>query len=287
MLVDKKLNKLAKEIARAGQIIARDEIEKEYNLGYSLADTIIVKSDSGYEAIYIGDISKGSTSGYMCLYTNNTEKRNSYPKTDKITELLKNVVAKKKLPTGEGKAAYFDWDEFGGMKKQMDYFSRVICKMAGISRYVCQVCRNEEINLGQNFCQICGEPIAWKEIPKKGMKNRLKIEWAKVERDSETGKVEEYFKKYLYLDIAIYSDTEKEAVDMLSDFEFELNKLLRENTGYKEGSLMRCTRYGESEDNQLWDSMGFDRALNGFVTEQKQDIIEFARQARKIVLKRY
>jgi|GEM_PF-5066396 len=33
MLVDKGLNKLAKEITRSGQIIARDEIEKEYNLG--------------------------------------------------------------------------------------------------------------------------------------------------------------------------------------------------------------------------------------------------------------
>jgi hypothetical protein len=114
------------------------------------------------------------------------------------------------------------------------------------------------------------------------MKNRLKIEWAKVERDTDTGKV-----KYLYLDITIRSDTEKRADDMLSDFKDELNKLLKENTGYKEGSLMRCTRYGESEDNQLWDSMGFDRESRGFVTEQKQDIIEFARQARRTILERY
>lgn len=120
----------------------------------------------------------------------------------------------------------------------------------------------------------------------KNMKNRIKIEWAKAEINSESRKVKEYFKIYIYLDITIYSDVEKKAEDMLSDFENILNKLIKENTSYKEGSLMRCTTYGESKDNQLWDSMGFYRA-KGFVTEQKQDIIEFARQARRIILEKY
>lgn len=33
----------------------------------------------------------------------------------------------------------------------------------GILGYECPICGNEEIELGQNFCQICGEPIDWKE----------------------------------------------------------------------------------------------------------------------------
>lgn len=119
------------------------------------------------------------------------------------------------------------------------------------------------------------------------MKNRIKIEWAKAVLESESKKIREYFKIYIYLDITIYSEVEKNAEDMLSDFEGILNKLIKENTGYKEGSLMRCTSYSESNNNQLWDSMGFYRESKGFVMEQKQDIIEFAKQAKKIILEKY
>lgn len=33
----------------------------------------------------------------------------------------------------------------------------------GIFGYECPICGNKEIEFGQNFCQICGEPIEWKE----------------------------------------------------------------------------------------------------------------------------
>ena len=29
--------------------------------------------------------------------------------------------------------------------------------------YECPKCGNDEIELGQKYCQICGEPIDWKE----------------------------------------------------------------------------------------------------------------------------
>ncbi len=29
--------------------------------------------------------------------------------------------------------------------------------------YECPVCGNEEIELGQGYCQICGEPLDWTE----------------------------------------------------------------------------------------------------------------------------
>ena len=121
---------LSKKIKEAGRIIAEDDINKDYYLGgYMSDDTIIVTSDSGYEAIYIGSIFSDSKKAYMCLYTNNTPKRNSYPSTKEIARLLTLVAQGEKLPEGEGKAAYYD---YGDMKKQLKYFSEVVCKMAGI-----------------------------------------------------------------------------------------------------------------------------------------------------------
>lgn len=32
-----------------------------------------------------------------------------------------------------------------------------------ISGYECPECGNDDIELGQSFCQKCGEPIEWKE----------------------------------------------------------------------------------------------------------------------------
>jgi predicted RNA-binding Zn-ribbon protein involved in translation (DUF1610 family) len=33
----------------------------------------------------------------------------------------------------------------------------------GVDGYECPECGNDDIELGQNFCQECGEPIEWKE----------------------------------------------------------------------------------------------------------------------------
>lgn len=35
--------------------------------------------------------------------------------------------------------------------------------MQGKERFMCPVCKNEEIELGQKYCQICGEPLEWEE----------------------------------------------------------------------------------------------------------------------------
>lgn len=32
-----------------------------------------------------------------------------------------------------------------------------------VDRYECPVCRNDEIELGQLYCQMCGEPLEWSE----------------------------------------------------------------------------------------------------------------------------
>lgn len=35
--------------------------------------------------------------------------------------------------------------------------------MQGKERFMCPVCKNEELELGQKYCQICGEPLEWEE----------------------------------------------------------------------------------------------------------------------------
>lgn len=127
--MDSKLRELARDISRAGKEIAYDDICKDYRIGYG-RNVITVISDSGHEAIYIGDIYRSSKEGYMCLYWNNTDKRNSFPGIRQLAKLLEAVANKEKLPEGEGKAAYYDWEEFGGMEKQLEYFSRVVKNLA-------------------------------------------------------------------------------------------------------------------------------------------------------------
>jgi len=126
-----KIKILAAMISKAGCIVSKDPIKKDLIIGDGYAHSIIVRSDSGYEAIYIGNLEGGNTDGYMCLYTNNTPKRNSFPDKNVIAELLEKVLKKKKLEVGEGKAAYYDWEEFGGMEKQLTYFSEIVGKLVG------------------------------------------------------------------------------------------------------------------------------------------------------------
>lgn len=127
--MDKKLLELAKDISKAGKEIADDKICKDYFIGYG-RNRITVTSDSGYEAIQIGKAD--GSDGHMCLYTNNTEKRNSFPSARKIAKLLEAVVNKVRLPEGEGKAAYYDWERFGEIEKQLEYFSRVVKNLADL-----------------------------------------------------------------------------------------------------------------------------------------------------------
>lgn len=127
-----KLEKLASDISRAGRVISKDSINKYYTVAHDGYDCIEVTSDSGYESICIGNVTSKDSNGYMYLYTKNTSERNSFPSEKEIAELLEKILNKEKLETGEGKAAYFDWDEFGSLNKQLDYFSDLVKKFANI-----------------------------------------------------------------------------------------------------------------------------------------------------------
>jgi len=119
---------LAKRIKYAGKEIAKDHINKDYLLECTYRDTIIVRSDSGFEAIIIGDIDRNDI-GYMYLYYNNTSKRNSYPTQTELTKLLKSVAEKQMIEEGEGKAAYCFYDNVD-RDTQLEYFANIVKRMA-------------------------------------------------------------------------------------------------------------------------------------------------------------
>lgn len=125
-----KIYELAKKIKEAGKIVANDDTKRFCNIGGREEDTIIVSSVSDYEVIYIGSMYGYVLEYYMCLYINNTAKRNSFPSTKEIARLLTLVAKGEKLPEGEGKAEYYS--DYGEMKEQLKYFSKVVCRMAGI-----------------------------------------------------------------------------------------------------------------------------------------------------------
>lgn len=131
---NEKLITLAKKIVKAGKDIAKDEINKEYCAAHSSDGTITVISDSGFEAILIGNDERGSRDGYMYLYFKNTSQTNSFPSSKAIAKLLMQVVLEFPLPQGKGTAAYHDWPEYGGIPKQLHYFSELVQTFAGLTK---------------------------------------------------------------------------------------------------------------------------------------------------------
>lgn len=120
--------KLAKRIKQAGKEIAEDHINKDYLLEGTYRDSIVVKSDSGFEAIIIGDRERNNM-GYLYLYYNATPKRNSFPSQTEIARLLKMVAEKQMLGQGKEKSAYCFCT---GVKKeeQLEYFASIVKRMA-------------------------------------------------------------------------------------------------------------------------------------------------------------
>jgi hypothetical protein len=57
------------------------------------------------------------------------------------------------------RAAYPLWVYAG--KERRIAMAKIL--MQGKERFMCPVCENEMIKLGQNYCQICGEALEWEE----------------------------------------------------------------------------------------------------------------------------
>lgn len=117
--------KLAEKIKRAGKEIAADHIAKDYLIERTYRNTIIVTSDSGFEAIVVGDFDKC----YVHIYHKCSDRSNTYPSAKKIEKLLQDVAEEKILDCGEGKAMYHYCDMVSE-KIQRKYFADIVKRIA-------------------------------------------------------------------------------------------------------------------------------------------------------------
>ena len=122
-----------KELARAIKAgyndLKKDTAYKLYNIVYNDklgTSEITVENDAGFRAIIIGD-TRGmcKSRGYMYLFYTNDDNV-PFPTIKEIERRLK-IVANKKILTDED-ADYFDWEKYGSLEKQREYFSEIITK---------------------------------------------------------------------------------------------------------------------------------------------------------------
>lgn len=111
---------LARNIKNSYNDLKKDEICKVFNV----TSEIVVENDASFKAIIIGNTNGMSKlRGYMYLfYTNDRAVR--FPSIKEIERRLK-MVANKEIITDED-ADYFDWDEYGSLELQREYFSEII-----------------------------------------------------------------------------------------------------------------------------------------------------------------
>lgn len=115
--------KLARAIKRGYNELKKDTLYKLYYITQE-SQEITVENDAGFKAIIIGNTSGGAASrGYMYLfYSNDDDVR--FPTIKEIERRLR-IVAKQEELVDED-VSYFDWEEYGSLKKQREYFSEII-----------------------------------------------------------------------------------------------------------------------------------------------------------------
>lgn len=125
---------LAREIKAGYNDLKKDIIYKLYNVTWNDklgTSEITVENDAEFKAIIIGNTRGMSKSrGYMYLFYTN-DRSIPFPTIKEIERRLK-IVADKEILTDED-ASYFDWEEYGSLEKQREYFSEIIIK-ASIER---------------------------------------------------------------------------------------------------------------------------------------------------------
>lgn len=122
-----------REVARAIKAgysdLKKDTVSKLYTVAYNAklgTSEITVVNDAGFRAIIIGD-TRGmcKSRGYMYLFNSNDNKA-PFPTIKEIERRLK-IIANKEILTDED-ADYFDWERYGSLEKQREYFSEIILK---------------------------------------------------------------------------------------------------------------------------------------------------------------
>lgn len=120
---------LAREIRAGYNELKKNTVYKLYNVTWNDelgTSEIAVENDAEFKAIIIGDTRGMSQSrGYMYLFYTN-DRSVPFPTINEIERRLK-IAAKKEILTDED-ASYYDWEEYGSLKKQREYFSEIILK---------------------------------------------------------------------------------------------------------------------------------------------------------------
>lgn len=118
---------LAKKIKSAYKELKQDKVCKLFNVIWNDdlgTSEITVENDAGFRAIIIGNTSGTKTSrGYMHLFYTNDDTE-SFPTIKEIEHRLK-AVANQEILTDKN-AYYFDWEQYGSLEKQREYFSEII-----------------------------------------------------------------------------------------------------------------------------------------------------------------
>jgi len=120
---------LAKEIKAGYNDLKKDAVYKVYHVTWNdelETSEITVENDAEFKAIIIGDTRCMSKSrGYMYLFYTN-DKSIPFPTIKEIERRLK-IVANKEILTDKD-VGYHDWEEYGSLEKQREYFSEIILK---------------------------------------------------------------------------------------------------------------------------------------------------------------
>lgn len=119
---------LARKIKNAYKELGKDEVYKLYNVMWNDEldiSEITVGNDVGFRAVIIGNTSGTKSRGYMYLFYTNDDSE-VFPTVRELARRLKAVAAQEVL-TDEN-ADYFDWEEYGSLEKQREYFSEIVLK---------------------------------------------------------------------------------------------------------------------------------------------------------------
>lgn len=118
---------LARNIKNGYNKLKKDSMNKVYNIVWNQeleTAEISVVNDAEFKAIIIGDIRvRPEARGYMYLFYSD-DRKISFPTIKEIERRLKEVAREE--PLSEEDTAYYDWEEYGSLKKQRAYFSEII-----------------------------------------------------------------------------------------------------------------------------------------------------------------
>lgn len=116
---------LAKAIMAGYNELKNDRYYKLYHVVWNnrlQTSEITIENDEGFTGIRIGDCESVRQRGFMFLFC--TDNNMQFPTIQEIERRLKQV-ANQEVLTDED-VAYFDWEEYGSLAKQREYFAEVI-----------------------------------------------------------------------------------------------------------------------------------------------------------------